>query len=212
MRTTVFLALLLALVTTSAHARRWQNLHVGHREFQTDTGADGVTVVYSVTADLVGDHVVFDVDIDRRGRRVSQSIAQLRLTKPGLPPFEAVLQTFDRWRDHAKAEAMPAFDLQIAHVGDVEWRFHWSGTAARLESGAGLVRRPVILSEKDVTVFRLLLFSAAAMEQEIVAFSREQQERMSAGPAGSETIEVRKERKSRKERQQRKEERTSPAP
>jgi hypothetical protein len=168
----VFLALTVALLAASAHARRWQNLEVGHREFQTSSGTSGVALVYSVTADLVAGGVVFDLAIERRASRFSHSTAEFRITKAELEAFEAVLKTCDQWREHARNAATPAFDLRIGHAGDIEWRFHWSGNEAQLHSGAGLRRRPVVFSEADVAVFRVLLLSAPEMEREIRTLHR----------------------------------------
>jgi hypothetical protein len=174
MLNTVFFGILLIMVSTSAHARRWQDLHVGYREFETPSGTEGITLVYSVTADVMDGAVVFDLDFERRGRRVSHSVAEVRLPKAEVPQFEAALKTFDQWRDESRGAAVPAFEKTIARIAGIEWWFHWTGREAYMRSGAGLRRHPVEFAEQDVTVFRVLLVSAPDMEAEIAVHQRVQ--------------------------------------
>lgn len=172
MRAVAFLALLLCLAVSTANGRRWQNLHVGHREYQTVSALEPVIVVYSVTADLTPAGIVFDLDIDHRTARVSRSVADVRVTKAELAVFEALLKTFDQWRDEARQSRAAAFEKSLGRAAEIEWWFEWTGKAAQLRSGAGRRRHPLLFAEPDVTVFRVLLMSAPDMEKEIREFKR----------------------------------------
>lgn len=173
MRKFILLMILFGLAVAVAHGRRWQNLHVGHREYQTISATEAVIVVYSVTADLTPAGVVFDLDIDHRTPRVSRSVADVRVAKGELAAFENVLKTFDQWRDQARETRAAAFEKSLGQAAEIEWWFAWSGKEAQLRSGVGRRRHPLALAEPDVTVFRVLLVSAPDMEKEIRGFRRE---------------------------------------